>query len=117
MLKLKIYLFHKDARRRRNEVSVELRKARKDDQLLKRRNINIEAEPLSPPGDNATSVQISMSVEEIVSGMNSNDETTQLQATQACRKMLSREKSPPIDNMIRQGIVPRCVEFLSHNHK
>lgn len=97
-------------------VSVDLRKARKDDQLLKRRNINVEAEPLSPPEDARALAQVSMSVEEIVTGMNSNDETIQLQATQACRKMLSREKNPPIDNMIRQGVVPRCIEFLTHNH-
>lgn len=112
-----LFINPKDARRRRNEVSVELRKARKDDQLLKRRNINVGAEPLSPSGDNSAPVQVNLSIEEIISGMNSNDETVQLQATQACRKMLSREKNPPIDNMIRQGIVPRCVEFLSHNHK
>ncbi|XP_046751623.1 importin subunit alpha isoform X2 [Diprion similis] len=107
---------HEDVRRRRNEVSVELRKAKRDDQLLKRRNISVGSEPQSPPGDNETAVQINMSIEEIIAGMNSSDEPIQLQATQACRKMLSREKKPPIDNMIRQGIVPRCIEFLSYDH-
>lgn len=99
-------------------MSVELRKAKKEDQLLKRRNLNIieDAEPLSPTENNDI-LPISTSIEEIVGGMHSSDETIQLQATQACRKMLSREKNPPIDNMIQQGIVPRCIEFLDSHHK
>ncbi|XP_035731785.1 importin subunit alpha-like [Vespa mandarinia] len=108
---------HEEARRRRSEMSVELRKAQKEDQLLKRRNLNIieDAEPLSQTENNDI-LPISTSIEEIVGGMHSSDETIQLQATQACRKMLSREKNPPIDNMIQQGIVPRCIEFLDSHH-
>lgn len=107
---------HEEARRRRNEVSVELRKARKDDQLLKRRNINISKEQESPNNENSTS-STSTSIKEVVAGMiNSSDQTVQLQATQACRKLLSREKNPPIHSMIQCGIVPRCVEFLDYHH-
>ncbi|XP_025162769.1 importin subunit alpha isoform X2 [Harpegnathos saltator] len=103
-----------EARRRRNIVSIELRKAKKDEQLSKRRNLNTEEEVL-----NLSCESISpnfSSIDDIVAGMNSPDETVQLQATQTCRKLLSREKHPPIETMINCGIVPRCVELLDCNH-
>ena len=53
----------------------------------------------------------------MISGMNSNDETLMFNATQAARKTLSRERNPPIDEMIKCGLVPKCVEFLSHSKK
>lgn len=103
-------------------MSVELRKARKDDQLFKKRNLTVDneaIEALSPTSDSKFA-GITLSAEQIdmiMEGMNSHDPTVQLQATQACRKMLSREKNPPIDMMIDQGVVPRCIEFLSCHDK
>lgn len=54
-------------RRRRIGQTVELRKARKDDQLLKRRNITNLQEPTSPLQENNAST-INMSTEEILYG-------------------------------------------------
>ncbi|CAL7951945.1 unnamed protein product [Xylocopa violacea] len=106
---------HEEARRRRSEMSVELRKARKDEQLLKRRNLDIGKE-LQSTVDESNLSAVSISIDDIIEGMESSVQAVQLHATQACRKMLSREKNPPIENMIKSGIVPRCVEFLDYHH-
>lgn len=53
-------------RRRRNEVSVELRKAKKDEQLLKRRNMSSVDEPVSPLHDNNS--RMLTTIEEITAG-------------------------------------------------
>ncbi|XP_066153240.1 importin subunit alpha-1-like [Euwallacea fornicatus] len=106
-----------EMRRRRIHQAVELRKARKDDQLLKRRNISAaDEEVTSLLQENNSTSPVTMSAEEIMYGMMNQDETVQFKATQACRKILSRERNPPIDHMIRLGVVPRCVEFLGKNH-
>lgn len=106
-----------ELRTRRHDVSIELRKSKKEDQMLKRRNIEIgeSGEPTSPlkvQNQQSPPASTNMTLEEIFTGMKSTDMTVVFQATQAARKMLSRERNPPINVMVSMGIVPFCTQFL-----
>lgn len=102
---------------RRNALSVELRKAKKDDQFSKRRNLNAERELSNLSDEAVLSSTSALSIDEIVNHINSSDETLQLAAVQTCRKLLSRERDPPINDMIDGGIVPLCIKLLDSDHK
>lgn len=106
-------------RQRRQEVSVELRKNKRDDQLLKRRNIEA-CEPPSPlqesNGQSSPAAAV-MSLDEIMSNIKNANPSSQFFAVQAVRKMLSREKNPPIDTVIQMGLVPILIKFLEDFEK
>ena len=54
---------------------------------------------------------------EIIAGVNGTDAQLRMQCTQAARKLLSKERNPPIDDIIQAGVIPKLVEFLSHNDR
>lgn len=104
-----------EIRSRHNGVTIELRKSKKEDQMNKRRNIDINAtspikEPNSPISDDKAPMYASMA--DVVKDMKGTDPTTVFRATQAARKILSQERNPPIDTLIDFGIVPICIKFL-----
>lgn len=97
-------------RRRRNEVTVELRKNKRDETLQKRRNV--PAGELTDEDDVERGIA-STNLEQLVADAARVDKPdVQLSAVQAARKLLSSDKNPPIDELIASGILPVLVACL-----
>ncbi|KAI3826039.1 hypothetical protein L1987_00081 [Smallanthus sonchifolius] len=110
----KVAVDAEEGRRRREDNMVEIRKNKREENLLKKRQLLTSSQPLI----NGASVQSSTvekkleSLPSLVAGVFSNDNNMQLEATTQFRKLLSIERSPPIEEVIQSGVVPRFVEFL-----
>lgn len=93
-------------RQRRNEVSVVLRKAKRDEALQKRRLVpNVEEDEKENKFQDA-------SLQSIVENAAHGEPSNRLAAVQAARKLLSRDRNPPIDDLIQSGILPILVDCL-----
>jgi len=99
-----------DARRKREDMNMQLRKQTKDEQMMKRRQIANTAE--SEQIVSAPAVADSR-LSEAIFGVNTDDQEKQLVCTQQIRKLLSVEKDPPIQQVIDSGVIPRLIAFLS----
>ncbi|XP_023765658.1 importin subunit alpha-1a [Lactuca sativa] len=110
----KVAVDAEEGRRRREDNMVEIRKNKREENLLKKRQVQPSSQPLSTgaPIQTATIEKKLESLPSMVAGVYSNDGNMQLEATTQFRKLLSIERSPPIEEVIQSGVVPRFVEFL-----
>ncbi|UXI14919.1 ankyrin repeat domain-containing protein 27-like [Sarcoptes scabiei] len=103
-----------DLRRRRNEVNVELRKNKREDNLLKKRNIDLNSES-DVENEN---LDLQMALDHlpslVMAAMNPNlDE--KFKAIKMARMLLSSNNNPPIDKLIEAGILPALIDALRYS--
>lgn len=104
-----------EARRKRDEHALRLRKEKRDANLSKKRHMgNAAARPTGGrPVDQTVQARLNK-IPQWLAMIKEQDSARQLEATTQFRKLLSIERNPPIQEVIRCGVVPRLVEFLTH---
>lgn len=117
-----------EARRRREETTIQIRKSKKEDRLNKRRQMSFQppsgpvSDPMAasttavnPGAANSNAGSKLENLPAMVAGVMGNDPAVQTDCTTQFRRLLSIEKNPPIQHVIDSGVVPRFVEFLSRD--
>ncbi|KAL5700976.1 hypothetical protein ACHQM5_026364 [Ranunculus cassubicifolius] len=108
----KVAVDAEEGRRRREDNMVEIRKNKREESLQKKRREGMQNQPF-PTAMHASNIEKKLeSLPSMVGGVWSDDNALQLEATTQFRKLLSIERSPPIEEVIASGVVPRFVEFL-----
>lgn len=101
-----------ESRQKRQELSVQLRKAKRDEQTAAKRRTEA-------PGSAPLNEDIAARLEALPAlrdGLFSDDPARQLDCVIHFRKLLSIERNPPIQEVIDCGVVPRLVQFLTFSH-
>lgn len=120
-----------EARRQREDNQVGIRKAKREENLMKKRRekmgggTSFGADPDYVSVEQSLTDSNNMSVSgrtpdaslyarlpEMVQGVFSSNIADQVRYTLEFRRLLSIERNPPIEEVIRQNVVPRFVEFL-----
>lgn len=123
-----------EARRRRSETTLQIRKDKKEDQINQRRKLAFPGEDggqmmqggaANEPstvfsgankkmtGNNSVSAEY---IQNYKADLMTEDDSTIIKATQQFRRLLSIEKSPPIQEVINSGVVSRFVQFLTRDN-
>lgn len=125
---------NEESRKNRANVTISLRKKNREEQMQKRRMNTLSKSSTNDENTNCMNTGINFptagslpklsksdikqrlsNINQLVTKLGSNDPTERLQATVEFRRMLSVEDSPPIQDVINSGVVPRLMEFLNYS--
>jgi len=101
-----------ESRRKREDLTIELRKQQREEQLQKRR---MPTPQVVDPRDNSGTPTLS-SIPALLQDVASTDGARQLHGTKQFRKLLSIQDNPPIQQVIESGVLPRFIAFLKSNN-
>lgn len=117
-----------ELRRRRETHQVDLRKQKREEALSKRRNFNAAEASVNDSEDeddygmrggtdeNQFYNRLQLELPRMMEMIQTADFDSQLNATVKFRQILSREHNPPINLVIRSGVIPILVEFMRESH-
>ncbi|KAJ3448605.1 importin alpha [Anaeramoeba flamelloides] len=108
-----------NSRDKRVKHTISLSKSKRDERLMKRRNIgkvlqssNLNILNNQNNQDITDYIPTIEELPELVKGVNSNDTTTIKKSTQLIRKMLSVEDDPPVNEVLQTNVLSTFVSFL-----
>jgi len=107
---------HEDGRRRREDISISIRKNKREEGLAKRRQTSEEAVPLQNTMTASSGMRShAFTVADIPTlwaNIQSSDPQIRLDAVKGFRKVLSHEKNPPVREVIDTGVLPILIQLL-----
>ncbi|CAJ0931841.1 unnamed protein product, partial [Mesorhabditis belari] len=100
-------------RKGRADEAVSIRKVQRDDLLTKRRNLVPEDDATSASSLASSITYDSAVLQSIIEMAKGDDPEKVLAAVQQARKMLSADRNPPIDELLRSGLLPVLINCLN----
>lgn len=108
---IKSTLTDADIKKKRETKNYSIRKEERNKLIMKKRREGPEAQKIV---DSQTAEKIAQ-IPMLVQQLNQPDPNMKLEATIAFRKLLSMERNPPIDEVIKAGVVPVFVQDLQRS--
>ncbi|CAF0907210.1 unnamed protein product [Didymodactylos carnosus] len=99
-----------EIRRRRNELNISLRKNKREEAIKIKRNL-VDENGMSEESEEDAQKR-RPNLDEIAEKAKSSDLQIRFEAIRSARKMLSIDRNPPIDDLIRFDLLPNLVDCL-----
>ncbi|KAJ5075956.1 importin alpha [Anaeramoeba ignava] len=104
-----------ESRGKRMQTAIMISKNKRDEQLMKKRNINISVNHIDSDSDDDEPIDLLLkNLNSYVNSIKSNDNSQKQFALIKIRKIVSVEENPPIQQIIDTGIIPDLIKILSH---